>query len=702
MSLTAPVRLRVLPKLIPLDGKSVEMQATDTALQWRLVGSDIWTDVVPLSDITGPQGPKGDTGQDGTMASVVAGLNVSIDSTDPANPIISAAGDVSSTATDASTFGFVAGKDATPADTSKVLPTVERVDVAKLQKAATRTVLKGLSGTTHPSVYLMEAGRDGVFKWDSSDLSAEVTLDTLEGFYVAPTSDTTGASGAWVRQRDSVDIDLDVRWFGAAVDGTTDDTDAVQAAIDLAHGLEVGTVAIPAGDCAITSLTPKSFAPIRGAGVGQTKLIINSAEAYKQVGGTQLFRAGVTDLTFSAGTGFDDAVVLTLTAAQECQFLDLSFEGFLTGTILKIESQLTTVWDDHKFDTNSNTIWNTFANWVSYGCANGLVLAGSYGTSTPVGSDSPVPNAVVTANNYRNMKFYKVTTKGIDIVKACDTEMFYDIWLNISGDNGIHIDLHSDDTYSGNNYVNSHKFFGLVCSKLGTLTGVTVLKSLWTFGNAFYIEHDMDVSLVTAIDMADALSYLIEGKRLDTTTTTDMEVISKGLYHRLGSGTEAKPIISFDGDEDTGIFHVSADALGIGVGGNIKATVSTSGLFGVSKTGAGVAGTQRLDAHGVATIAAIPHYGTNAAGSVTQYAQVTATALDNTTGSEDAQWSVSTKVGGVATESLWVRDGAIAIRDGVTAPPATTGMVKFYVDAADGDLKVIFGDGTIKTLTADT
>lgn len=40
--------------------------------------------------------------------------------------------------------------------------------------------------------------------------------------------------------------------------------------------------------------------------------------------------------------------------------------------------------------------------------------------------------------------------------------------------------------------------------------------------------------------------------------------------------------------------------------------------------------------------------------------------------------------------------------DGMSAPSATAGKFKIYVDGADGDLKVIFGDGTIKTLATDT
>lgn len=45
--------------------------------------------------------------------------------------------------------------------------------------------------------------------------------------------------------------------------------------------------------------------------------------------------------------------------------------------------------------------------------------------------------------------------------------------------------------------------------------------------------------------------------------------------------------------------------------------------------------------------------------------------------------------------------GALAIEDGVTAPSALVGYAKFYVDVADGDLKIIFGDGTIKTIVTD-
>jgi hypothetical protein len=55
--------------------------------------------------------------------------------------------------------------------------------------------------------------------------------------------------------------------------------------------------------------------------------------------------------------------------------------------------------------------------------------------------------------------------------------------------------------------------------------------------------------------------------------------------------------------------------------------------------------------------------------------------------------------------ALEAADGAplyLVLRDGVTAPTAVTGLALIYVDTSDGDLKVKFGDGTTKTIVADT
>lgn len=46
-------------------------------------------------------------------------------------------------------------------------------------------------------------------------------------------------------------------------------------------------------------------------------------------------------------------------------------------------------------------------------------------------------------------------------------------------------------------------------------------------------------------------------------------------------------------------------------------------------------------------------------------------------------------------------NNALAIKDGMTAPATQSGYAQIYVDSADGDLKIKFSDGTIRTIVTD-
>ena len=92
------------------------------------------------------------------------------------------------------------------------------------------------------------------------------------------------------------------------------------------------------------------------------------------------------------------------------------------------------------------------------------------------------------------------------------------------------------------------------------------------------------------------------------------------------------------------------------------------------------------------------------------------------TGADDYYWIRITRTRGVlptsptestiqitalATKLGWDKVGVIkantlAVIDGITAPDTVSGFAQIYVDVADGDLKVKFGDGHVAVLAADS
>jgi len=98
-----------------------------------------------------------------------------------------------------------------------------------VDNVANRAALAAIAPAAGKATYLTELWREGVFVFDPSNLSAAVAADTLQGIYVAPNSDTSGASGAWVRKYDK---EVSVRWFGAVGNGSVDDKAAFQAALN--------------------------------------------------------------------------------------------------------------------------------------------------------------------------------------------------------------------------------------------------------------------------------------------------------------------------------------------------------------------------------------------------------------------------------------------------------------------------------------
>lgn len=117
---------------------------------------------------TGPAGPAGADGADGVVQSVVAGTGISVDDTDPANPIVSATGGAGLVDGDygdivVSSSGTVMTLDAGTAYGRSLL---ELVDETALE--AVLDTLPNVTSIQGRTVTLADAGSDAIFGWDDS------------------------------------------------------------------------------------------------------------------------------------------------------------------------------------------------------------------------------------------------------------------------------------------------------------------------------------------------------------------------------------------------------------------------------------------------------------------------------------------------------------------------------------------------------
>jgi hypothetical protein len=89
-------------------------------------------------------------------------------------------------------------------------------------------------------------------------------VDSSQGIFVAPSSDASGTSGAWVRKYSGP---VSVKWFGAKGDGVTDDGGAFTAAIGALKAIAVNDQTIYRG-------SPRLFIPAGTYNLGSTTLDI--------------------------------------------------------------------------------------------------------------------------------------------------------------------------------------------------------------------------------------------------------------------------------------------------------------------------------------------------------------------------------------------------------------------------------------------
>jgi hypothetical protein len=179
-----------------------------------------------------------------------------------------AAASAASVGTDAVTASTAASTASTAAAAAQAyLASLTALPTQGLGLTAASRASLGMLATTAPAI-LTESGREGVFVFDSANHSAHVTADARQGIYVARSSDATGAAGAWVRKYPG---SINVKWFGAKGDGVTDDTAAIQAALNTINALGGGTLFFPRGTYIISAyLTLPKNITVKGEGKNAT------------------------------------------------------------------------------------------------------------------------------------------------------------------------------------------------------------------------------------------------------------------------------------------------------------------------------------------------------------------------------------------------------------------------------------------------
>lgn len=336
-----------------------------------------------------------------------------------------------------------------------------------------------------------------------------------------------------------------------------------------------------------SGVAPASRVIFEGDGRDLTVIVVhNEFGGFAQEDGTQFVHGGIIGMTFEAAEGNEDAIPLIFKCIQGSTIRNIGFRGFSAGVPMWIHSVVVTEFDDDQEPwSNSNSIFNTFEDWISDSCLEPLRLEGLYG-STPTVSpadSSPTPLAVVTQNLYQNMRFWNCAN-GPRIIKCCDSEDFSSILVRLLA--GGNFWTFGDPEYRGNNYVNSHRIDCTLSKGAGGTVTFFNAES-WTFGHSIKIQHDVplaDIDLITDANGTDGVfGYEIEAQNgfedspslLDNTTIIEE---SRRKFYRAGSGSAEVPTYGFGDNRNSGVFLNATDQVGVAAGGVTAALFKTSGV----------------------------------------------------------------------------------------------------------------------------
>ena len=513
-----------------------------------------------------------------------------------------------------------------------------------------------------PSIHI-QSGTLAARPATSADGSTYFATDTLDTY--------TMVSGVWV-QWPSGPGTINVKSFGAVGNGVTDDTAAIQAAIDACAAAGGGSVYVPPGvyllsiakhpdsTSVATALTLKSNVWLCGAGSGATELklgvvpnavptgcaaswqlhILSNSTPYSTTPKTNI---RISDLTVN-GNAANQTFVPPL--SQVGVFSGRVRGGWVGRVVSKNVYGLTPgpPTETMHFDANGCTDFH-YQDCEAYSDDGG---------DTATGFSSNVSTGVTWVGCVaRNMKF------GMGFTNWTSAHMRY-------------VNCHAyNNGYAGFNTEISEYATYANCQSGGRGADTT----LGVIGDQTPLPNQMGFKVLGSNYVS-----IIGGSSTYNTTSTGY-----GVYISAYAGPINSTYIHIDN------FFCVANDVGVYADAS-QGPISLSPTVLVANNTTNFSGTGALNELSYTVPAPI----------FTLDAQNgTSGARWNARGGQDVHWYRFLKNG---TEMLRLGyDGAIGLRDGITAPSVdVTGNAWLYIDTADGDLKIRFSDGTVKTIVTDT
>jgi len=191
-----PIRLRVLPALLPVDAREVEFRVTATDIEWRYVPdfnqpAPAWQYLIARAALIGPSGPPVELRTDGTdLQYRVVGTSTWFKIITISDLFASANAAVLA-AQQAAAIAAQSAQDAINAAAGAAL-------VTGALPRVTRATIRALDTGSITVAYSTDDAALGLFQWTLGDFTEEIAADTAGLIYLRANA-VAASAGAWVR-----------------------------------------------------------------------------------------------------------------------------------------------------------------------------------------------------------------------------------------------------------------------------------------------------------------------------------------------------------------------------------------------------------------------------------------------------------------------------------------------------------------------